>query len=123
MAAAALALHLRDPHSQSWGLCPFLELTGLYCPGCGGLRAVNDLTNLDVVSAASSNLLFVVTLPVVIGLWLVWLVRAWRGDPARVDGAGARASRRGLQLGWVALALAGVFLVVRNLPGLEWLTP
>ncbi len=43
--AVSVALHLRDPHkSGSWGFCPWLVLTGTYCPGCGGLRAVNDLT-------------------------------------------------------------------------------
>ena len=52
---ATLALHLRDPHdSYSWGLCPSSVL-GLACPGCGGLRAVNDLTNLRLADAASSN--------------------------------------------------------------------
>ena len=29
---------------------------GFYCPGCGGLRAVNDLTHGDVGAALSSNL-------------------------------------------------------------------
>ena len=32
---------------------------GIWCPACGGLRAVNDLTNGDVLGAASSNLVFV----------------------------------------------------------------
>ena len=60
LAAATVALHFRDPHSQySWGMCPSAAL-GLSCPGCGGLRAVNDLTNGDLAGAASSNLLLVV---------------------------------------------------------------
>ena len=47
--AASVLLHLRDPHrSGSWGYCPWLMLTGTYCPGCGGLRAVNDLAHGDV---------------------------------------------------------------------------
>ncbi len=62
--AATIALHFRDPHEAgSWGYCPFSALTGLYCPGCGGLRAVNDLTNGDVLGAASSNLVFVAAGP------------------------------------------------------------
>ncbi|MFI2707066.1 DUF2752 domain-containing protein, partial [Nocardioides sp. CER28] len=45
LGAATLALYLRDPHQRgSWGVCP-LSLAGIYCPGCGGLRAVNDLTH------------------------------------------------------------------------------
>ena len=67
--AAAVALHFRDPHSSgSWGICPLFAATGIYCPGCGGLRAVNDLTNADVVAAASSNLLFVASIPLLVFL-------------------------------------------------------
>ena len=47
--AATIALRLRDPHdSGSWGYCPWKLLTGLDCPGCGALRAVNDLTHGDL---------------------------------------------------------------------------
>lgn len=53
---AAAVLHFRDPHSAgSYGVCPMYALTGLWCPACGGLRAVNDLTNLDIGAAVSSN--------------------------------------------------------------------
>ena len=48
-----LALHFRDPHVEgSWGQCPLNLVTGLDCPGCGGLRAVNNLTNFDLAGAA-----------------------------------------------------------------------
>src|SRR3954469_13350560 len=78
-----VALHFRDPHpSGSWGFCPFYALTGLYCPGCGGLRAVNDLTNGDLLGAASSNLLFVALIPLIVFAWVRWTGRAWSGAPA-----------------------------------------
>src|SRR6476469_3146789 len=78
--AASLALHVRDPHrSGSWGGCPWLLLTGTYCPGCGGLRAVNDLTDGQVGAAASSNLLFVGSLPLVALWWSRSLFTRWRG--------------------------------------------
>ena len=68
--AASLLLHLRDPHQGgSYAYCPWLVLTGTYCPGCGGLRAVNDLTNGDLAAAASSNLLFIASLPVLVLWW------------------------------------------------------
>jgi len=113
----ALALHLRDPHVQgSWGFCPFRALTGLDCPGCGGLRAVNDLGNLDVVSAASSNLLFVVAVPLLVALWIAWASRAWRdGGPTGPP------TRHRMLLGQVAVVLLVVFTVARNLPFGGWL--
>ncbi|MGH3509344.1 MAG: DUF2752 domain-containing protein [Nocardioidaceae bacterium] len=115
---ASVALHLRDPHrTGSWFYCPWLAMTGTYCPGCGGLRAVNDLTNGDVLGAASSNLLFVGSLPLLAFWWLRWLRDSWRGVRRVVDpraafvGAGA----------FVVLALA--FAIVRNLPFGAWLAP
>lgn len=84
-AAAATALRLRDPHeSGSWGICPFLLVTGQPCPGCGGLRAVNDLTHGDVGAALSSNLLAVALVASLAVAWLVWFVRRWRGEQARM---------------------------------------
>src|SRR3954468_10862868 len=80
LAAATLALHVRDPHvSHSWGVCPLYALTGLYCPGCGGLRGVNDLTNGHVGQAASSNLLLVLALPFVVIVFVRWVSGAWSG--------------------------------------------
>ena len=116
--AASVLLHVRDPHkSGSYLYCPWLVLTGTYCPGCGGLRAVNDLTRGDLGAAASSNLLFVVSLPVVVVLWSRWLVDRWRGVRRVV------AYRQGV-LGASALgAVVLAFWVLRNLPGLEWLRP
>lgn len=114
-AATTLALHVRDPHvSGAWGYCPTLLLTGLDCPLCGGLRAVNGLTHLDVAGAASSNLLLVLAVPVVLVLWARRLAAGWQG------GERMRPLAVPSYL-WVAgLALAAVFTVVRNVPG-SWL--
>jgi len=119
---ASIALHLRDPHqSGSWGFCPWFVTTGTYCPGCGGLRAVNDLTHGDVWGAASSNLVFVLLVPVLVVLWMRWTGRAWAGStPA------AGRPRVGVRVGvWVtALAVVlVVFAVLRNLPMGSWLAP
>ena len=115
---ASVVLHVRDPHvSGSYLFCPWLILTGTYCPGCGGLRAVNDLSRGDFVAAASSNLLFVGSLPLLLVLWARWFSDRWRGVRRVVD---PRRSVLGASLlGVVALA----FWVLRNLPGMEWLTP
>ncbi|MDP3892407.1 DUF2752 domain-containing protein [Nocardioides sp.] len=113
-----MALRLRDPHeSGSWGVCPFRALTGLDCPGCGGLRAVNDLTHLDLAAAASSNLLVVLVVPLAIAVWGWWLVVRWRGVPLPPSVEAAS-----LRWGVVAMVVLVAFAVLRNLPGLEWLS-
>lgn len=114
----SLVLHLRDPHrAGSYLFCPWLVLTGTYCPGCGGLRAVNDLTHADVAAAASSNLLFVGMVPLLVAGWARWLADRWRGMPREVSSRGVVV----LASAFGALALA--FWVLRNLPGTAWLAP
>jgi hypothetical protein len=116
--AASIALHLRDPHrSGSWGTCPWLLLTGTYCPGCGGLRAVNDLTDGQVGAAASSNLLFVGSLPLVALWWTRSLVTRWRGTHRPMS------TRQVLLPVAVFSVLAVTFWIVRNLPVGAWLAP
>lgn len=117
LAAATLALHVRDPHQQgSWGACPF-ALAGVSCPGCGGLRAVNDLTNLDVGAAASSNLLLVLAVPFVLYALGRWSLGAWTGRRWVVSERGMVATTA------VLLAATALFAVLRNLPAGAWLAP
>ena len=116
--AASVALHLRDPHqSGSWGYCPWLLLTGTACPGCGGLRAVNDLTHGEVAAAFSSNALFVGSLPLLAALWTRSVVHRWRDERPPLRPAVVAWS------GGVAIALLLVFWVVRNLPFASYLAP
>lgn len=108
--AAALALRLRDPHvTGSWGFCPLRALTGLDCPFCGGLRAVNDLTHLRVDDAFHSNAMLVVVLPVLVAAWAWWGWQAARGRSVRGP-SGTRAR----VLWWSAGAVALAFTVFRN---------
>ena len=106
--AASLLLHLRNPHQGG---------SYAYCPGCGGLRAVNDLTNGDLAAAASSNLLFVVSLPVLVLWWASTVRDRWRGRVRQV------AARRHGMLAVAFLMVALAFAVVRNLPFGAWLAP
>jgi Protein of unknown function (DUF2752) len=117
VAAATLALRLRDPHvAHSWGVCPLYYATGVYCPACGGLRAVNDLTRGHLGAAASSNLLLLALIPVVGLLYARWTLAAWRGDDVTFLPRVPRAAAIGLAV------LVVAFVVARNLPG-SWLAP
>lgn len=117
LAAATVALHLRDPHvTHSWGVCPLYALTGIYCPGCGGLRGVNDLTNGHVAQAASSNLVLVLALPFAVVFLARWSYGAWTGREVRAVPVLPKA------LTTVLIVVALVFTVARNLPG-SWLAP
>jgi len=112
LAAATLALHVRDPHvAHSWGVCPLYALTGVYCPGCGALRGVNDLGDGHLRAAASSNLLLVLALPFAVALLARWTRGRWTGREVSL----VPTLPRGVTVGLVALVV--VFSVVRNLPG------
>ncbi len=116
VSVAAVAVH--DPHTPgSWGFCPFLLITGWYCPGCGGLRAVHDLVHGDWAAAVSSNV-YGLVLCAGFGLaWLAWLVAA----------AGNRVIDWNRVLprhfGLFAIIVTAVFTVARNTPAGAWLAP
>jgi hypothetical protein len=118
LALATLALHVRDPHQHaSWGLCPLYAATGIYCPGCGGLRAVNDLTNGHVGAAFSSNVVVTALIPVAIVLLAVWAVDRWNGRTRHVPWG----RMRPLAVALITVLVA--FTVARNTGAGAWLAP
>lgn len=105
-----------DPNQPGhYPTCPWLFLTGRYCPGCGGLRAFHDLFHGQFATAVSSNVLAVAMLPVGVLLWLHWTRNRLSGKPNRLRFRG--------WLGWSGLAVMVVFWIVRNLPAGAWLAP
>ncbi|GAA2847170.1 DUF2752 domain-containing protein [Streptosporangium fragile] len=106
-----------DPNEPGhYPTCPFLALTGLYCPGCGGLRAVHALVHGDPATAVGLNPVVVVMIPVLAVFWAYWALRSWRGGPP------IGKSVRPVYV-WLFLALMIVFWIVRNLPFGEFLAP
>jgi hypothetical protein len=96
-----------DPLHRHVPLCPLHATTGLWCPLCGGLRAVDVLVHGDVVAALHLNLLVVVVLPLAVAWWFDAALRERRGS----------SSRRIPRAGYVAfVVVAFAFAVVRNLP-------
>ncbi|MFI7411692.1 DUF2752 domain-containing protein [Streptomyces sp. NPDC049627] len=105
-----------DPNEPGhYPVCPLLRFTGLYCPGCGGLRSAHAVVHGDVAAALQDNALAVVGYALFAVVWTVWVVRAVRGRPFRLDLPAAQL--------WAAGALLLVFTVVRNLPFGGWLHP
>lgn len=116
-AAATAYVGAVDPNRPGhYPLCPFLALTGWWCPGCGGLRAVHALTRADLGTALHDNVLVVALCGFTASFWALSALCALRGRP-----------RPALRVGrpwWVAaVVLVLAFTLVRNLPTGAFLAP
>lgn len=120
--AAAGLVALADPRSNHVPLCAVHATTGLDCPLCGGLRAVQSLVEGDIVTAADHNVLFVASIPILVLVWGIWLRRA-ATDPTGSLPASSMAVRTMLSpwLVPVGIGVLVAFAAARNLPALEWL--
>ena len=109
-AGAAVAILFFYPPTEHpfYPRCPLYVWTGLYCPGCGSLRAVHSLLHGDFLSALRFNSLLILSSPL-----LAWLflnsVRTPSGKPLLKVGP-----RAGLIWSFVGATLA--FGILRNLP-------
>ena len=105
-----------DPETPGhYPTCPFLALTGFYCPGCGTTRAVHALLHGEPALALQRNPLTVAALVVLAAAFLMWARRLWRGEP-----------RSWVAPPWVLYSLLAVivaFWALRNIPGWTWLSP
>lgn len=98
-----------DPNEPGhYPVCPLLKLTGVLCPGCGGLRSAHAFIHGDLGAALAANAIATVGYFLFAAVWGLWLVRAWRGQPLRIGLA---------PVWWWGLgAVLLIFTVVRNLP-------
>jgi hypothetical protein len=105
-----------DPNEPGhYPVCPLWRFTGLYCPGCGGLRSAHAFAHGDLATALQDNALAVAAFLALAALWTVWVVRAARGRPVRLELRPAAL--------WALGASVLVFTVLRNLPFGAWLHP
>jgi hypothetical protein len=108
--AAVVVLFFFDPSTAGfYPVCTLHEVTGLQCPGCGGLRAVHQLSHGNFLAAWRLNPLVVALLPV--GLWLglrelvcALTGRLWPGLVTRPV------------FGWVLAGGLVLFGILRNVP-------
>ena len=105
-----------DPNQPGhYPLCPTLALAGIYCPGCGMLRATHDLVHGDLAGAIQRNPLAPLVLATMVALYAVWVVSRWTGRPV--------AWTPGRWTPWLLLGGFVLFTVARNVPGWTWLSP
>jgi hypothetical protein len=117
VAAVALLLRRADP-AVAWFYppCPFHEWTGLYCAGCGSLRAFHALLNGDLARAWSHN-------PVVTSCVPLLAIGVAREGVRWIRGADPVAWRLPSWSIWTFVGLLGGFMVLRNVPFFAWLAP
>jgi hypothetical protein len=89
--------------------CPFHELTGLNCPGCGLTRGFHALFHGDILTALHFNALLPVYFLFFVYLFASLASIAFRGRGLTLQPLSPRAV-----YGFLALTL--VFAVIRNLP-------
>lgn len=108
--AAFAVIGAVDPNEPGhYPTCPLLYLTGIDCPGCGGLRTVHAVAHGDLVGALGLNALAVAAFAAFAVYWAVWMVRAVRRRP--MTGLPLRPVHW-----WTVGAVVLTFTVVRNLP-------
>lgn len=114
--AAAAVLFFFDPAEfHFYPVCWFHRITGWQCPGCGGLRAMHQLSHGHLLEALRLNALAVAAIPFAAAY-------AWRRFLAHGK-TGAWPPRRTNLVIWSVAAVLLIFGIVRNLPFFQWMPP
>lgn len=85
--------------------CPTQSLLGIYCPGCGTLRALHALSHGHIAEAFSQNALAMIFLPLlpIMAFYPKPFARPW--------------------VPWAILAVFAIFTLLRNLSAFSFLAP
>lgn len=103
-------LYLFNPGTSAlYPTCPFLAVTGCYCPGCGSLRALHQITRGYLATAFGLNPLLVLSLPFVAYFFASQTSLAFRGLPLRTFFV------RPLLI-WALLGAVILYWIIRNVP-------
>ena len=89
--------------------CLLHTLTGLQCPGCGGLRAAHQLLHGNVVAAFHYNPLLVLLSPLLAAFVIAAVAREKTGRPV------PRLFKHPAWI-WVLVGLLVAYGIIRNLP-------
>ena len=105
VAAASILYFFAPDQYHFYPRCMFYAITGLQCPGCGGLRAAHHLLHGDLAGAWRLNPLLVGLLPLapVLLAWFAVKRESWTSFALKPVWV------------WGLVGAAVVFAVVRNL--------
>jgi len=110
--AGALAgyLFFVDPNnpSNAYPQCPLKQLTGIDCPGCGGLRATHAMVHGDIAGILDHNVLALLVVPLIAYALTRWVLGLFdkKLPPFRLP----YVARYAVPIGVL------VFTIVRNIP-------
>ncbi|MCP3962891.1 MAG: DUF2752 domain-containing protein [bacterium] len=110
--AVAVAVFLAVVNPATAGFlppCPFHELSGLHCPGCGSTRALHHLLNGHLGAAFGLNLLMVISLPFLLYASVSYALRG-------CFGRGLPAPRVEAWMAYTLLCIILAFWILRNVP-------
>ena len=98
------------PFSKYYFNCVFHSLTGLYCAGCGGTRAVSALLQGDFFGALHDNALGLLLLPAAFYFYLRGFIREFFHKDI------LPAPKRPEPWLWALLIVVFAFMIIRNIP-------
>lgn len=113
-------LHLINPFRPHPVGCPFLAVTGSWCPGCGSSRAAYRLSHGDIIGSLTYHPLVIPIVALFTWWWASWFVTARTGDAPRWARSPTQLPPR------LVLTILAAFIVLwglRNVPGFEFLAP
>ncbi|QUS59715.1 DUF2752 domain-containing protein [Synechocystis sp. PCC 7339] len=116
---AGTLLFLFDPASSKlFPPSPFRSLTGLYCPGCGTLRALHQLLHGNLVGAFGLNPLMIISLPFMVYSYVAYGLKTITGQTLLVWFIPPKVI-------WFILQAILAYWVARNIPlaPFSWLAP
>ena len=110
MLVGGVVLYLYRPESLQIPRCPFLQLTGWQCPGCGSMRGFHALLHGDIGRVLRLNVMLI---PGLIYFAFLVLLELTRPHNLRAERLYRRFSGR--TASWIIFALIIVWGVGRNL--------
>lgn len=110
MLVGGVVLYLYSPESLRIPRCPFLQLTGWQCPGCGSLRGIHALLHGDLGRVLQLNVMLI---PALLYLALLVMLELTRPHSVRAERLYRHFSGR--IASWIIFVLIVVWGIGRNL--------